>query len=50
MIGSKVGWIDRFARRAAVRLYILLWLLVAIALANWAWFGETGRAVFGSAS
>lgn len=36
---SKVERIDRFARHAAVRLYLLLWLLVAISFGGWIWFG-----------
>ena len=36
---GKIERIDRFARQAAVRLYLLLWLLVAISFGGWVWFG-----------
>lgn len=50
MIGSKVQRIDRVARHAVVRLYVLLCLLVAISLAGWAWFGDAGPVAAGVAS
>ena len=50
MSGEAVQRIDRLARHAAVRLYALLWLLVVIGLAYWAWFGEAGPAAGGAAS
>jgi len=50
MIGDAIQRLDRLARHMAVRLYVLLWLLVAVSLAGWAWFGEAGPALFGSAS
>ena len=49
MIGETIQRIDRLARYAALRLYVLLWLLVAARLMGWAWFGETGPGLFGYA-
>jgi hypothetical protein len=49
MTGGKVQRIDRIARHAAVRLYALLWLLVAISLASWAWFAPADAAAPGLA-
>jgi hypothetical protein len=49
MIHGKIQRVDRLARHAVVRLYMLLWLLVAISLASWAWFGQAGAAAPGLA-